>query len=183
MFAPDHQLSIRKVWCEAFIVALPAAFSERSWAPVHRGGFSPVRVSGLGGEEFKEQLFIDPIVLSQHRGIEEFGGHVHEDAEVAGGPFAQGGANLVGHQVGIAGLAQDMAQQILELGRRHGFHLQANADAGTQRHQFAGAEQFRETVVAAENDAQQGTGIEAIGAQEAQFADGNRRAILTPYRG
>ena len=53
--------------------------------------------------------------LAMGGGGEELVGEVGEDAQIAGGVLGEGGDELVGHQVGLAGLGEDVGEPVGEL--------------------------------------------------------------------
>ena len=71
---------------------------------------------GGDGEGLEVEFFVELADAGLQRGIEQLVGHSHQDAVVAGGVLGEDGDELVGHDDGVAGLSEGVAQALGEFG-------------------------------------------------------------------
>lgn len=71
---------------------------------------APLGRLGLGGEDLEVEFLVQRLHILTTRGDEQFVGHVHQEAQIAGGVFAEGLLERGGHQPGVAGGFEEMLQ-------------------------------------------------------------------------
>ncbi len=81
-------------------------------------------------EDLEEELLVERAAVALEARLEELIRGVHEDAEVAGGVVHQGGEQLGGHELGIAGGGQGVLEAGEEVVAGAVFEGEANAEAG-----------------------------------------------------
>ena len=127
---------------------------------------------GIQSEDLEEEFFVDVLALLAGGGQQEFVGHVHEQAQVAGGVFAEGLDQGVGHELGVAGGLEQRCPRHSRssLGGRGSRRRRLRMRLAMGK-QIAALQALGEAVVAGEDDGEDGAGVEFGAGQQAQFAE------------
>ena len=111
-------------------------------------------------------------------GRQQLVGHVHEQAEVAGGVFAEGLDQCGAQELGIAGGFEQVIEAFLQLLGRQGFQTQADCGCGwrwaTDRVLPAGGQ----ALIASQDDRQDGARVQVGTGQHAQLGQDQRVHFL-----
>ena len=135
-------------------------------------------VRGGHGADFEEQRLVDLAGLALRCGGEKLVRHDHQGARIALGVIADRGDQLRRHQAGGTGLAQSMAQAVLEFLWRRAFDRHAHPHAAGQRQEFIGAQTFGQPPVACQHGGQQDLRVEFRRGQQAQFGEHGELHLL-----
>jgi hypothetical protein len=134
--------------------------------------------SGLRGEDFEVELLIDLAELAMDGEGEQLVAEGSEDAQIASRVLGEGGLDLRGQQVRIAGLGQGMLEPVEQLFGREVVERQADADAAGDGQQLVAAELLSEAGIAAEHDGENRARIELGGGEDAQLGEDRGRHLL-----
>ena len=123
------------------------------------------------GEDFEEEFFVELFAFLLAGGGQKIVGHVHEQAQVAGGMFAEGLEQAGAQKLGVAGGFEQMIEAGEQLLGWKGFGAQAAADAAGHGQEVRTVQLGGQAAVAGENDGQDGAGVQVGAGEQAQFAE------------
>ena len=127
------------------------------------GGF------GIQGKDFEVEFFIDLLAFLLRGGGQQVVGHIHEQAQVAGGVFAEGLDERGAQELGIAGGFEQVVEAFLELLGGQGFRAQAAADAAGDGQEVGFFQAAGQALIAGQDDGEDGARVQVGAGQQAQF--------------
>ena len=136
------------------------------------GGFD------IQGKDFKEELLVELLAFLAKGGVQEVVGHVHKQAQISGGMFAEGLRERGAHEFGIARRFEQVVDAFEQLRWRQGLGAQAAADAAGQGHQVWTVQLADQAVVPGQNDGEDGARVQIGAGEQAQFREDRRGHFL-----
>ncbi len=133
---------------------------------------------GIQGKDFEVEFFVDLLAFLVTGGGQQIVGHIHEQAQVAGGVFAERLDQRGAQELGVAGGFEQVVEAFLQLLGRQSFQAQAAADAAGDGQQLGLFQPGGQALVAGQDDGQDGAGVQVGTGQQAQF--GQDQASSSP---